>query len=169
MKKSTEPLKIVFLDIDGVLNSSDFFASNCEEVKKFKYDLNDTYMLLKRQMMDIDYKKVAILKEIINETDAKVVITSSWKKLKIFPYVMCNLICEGIPIIDITHDKGYDRGTGIKKYLLEHDVDVDGYVILDDDIFNDYDEEIINKLVKTSFYHGGLEEKHAKEIIKKLK
>ena len=70
-------MKIIFLDIDGVLNSDEFFASNHEEVKKFKYDLNDTDALLKRQMMDIDYNKLMILKGVIQATDAKVVIISS--------------------------------------------------------------------------------------------
>lgn len=160
-------MKIIFLDIDGVLNSDEFFASNHEEVKKFKYDLNDTYMLLKRQLMDIDYNKLNILKEVIQATDCKVVITSSWKKLKIFPYVMGELIYEGIPIIGVTHDHGYDRGTGIKKYLLEHNVS--NYVILDDDIFDDYDEEIMNKLVKTNFFNGGLTDIYKDALVRKLK
>ena len=160
-------MKIIFLDIDGVLNSNDFFASNHEEVKKIKYDLNDIDTLLKRQMMDIDFSKVMILKKVVDETNAKVVITSSWKKLKIFPYVMCALIREGIPIIDITHDNGYNRGIGIRKYLLEHDVR--DYVVLDDDIFDDYDKEILNNLVKTSFFDGGLKEEHANELVKRLK
>ena len=164
-------MKVIFLDIDGVLNSDDFFASNHDLVKQLykdnEYNLDSVDFLVKRQMMDIDFSKLDVLKSIINETDSKVVITSSWKKLKIFPYVVNELISLGIPIIGYTIDNGSDRGNGIKRYLMENKVDQ--YVILDDDIFDDYDQEIMNGLVKTSFYSGGLEEKHAKELIRRLK
>lgn len=164
-------MKVIFLDIDGVLNSDDFFASNHDEVKQFykdnKYDLNNAQLLIKRQMMDIDFERLDILKKVIIVTNSQVVITSSWKQLKIFPYIVDELIEFGIPIIGYTIDNGIDRGSGIKRYLMENSVDE--YVIIDDDIFDDYDEEIINKLVKTSFYNGGLKEEHAKELIKRLK
>ena len=43
------------------------------------------------------------------------------------------------------------------------------YIILDDEIFPDYDENLLNHLIKTSFYEDGLTEKHAKKLIKGLK
>jgi len=164
-------MKIIFLDIDGVLNSNAFFASNDSAVKKLyqntKYSSDDINFLVKRQMMDIDCNKLNLLKSVIDETGAKVVLTSSWKRLRIYPYIAIKLNDLGIPIIDCTIDNGNDRGTGIKQYLFEHQVD--NYVILDDDIFDDYDDELMRKLVKTSFYNDGLQEKHKVELIKRLK
>lgn len=154
-----------------MLNCYDFFETSINKVREFhksvKYDPNNIELLLKRQMMDIDYNKLSILKDIIEKTNAKVVITSTWKKLKIYPYVQKELIKLGIPIIDVTIDDVVNRGTGIKKYLTDHKIE--DYVILDDEIFKDYDEELLNRLVKTSFYDGGLQEKHKLELIKKLK
>lgn len=164
-------MKVIFLDIDGVLNCSDYFTSMLKKINQFyellKHNPHDIDLLVKRQMMDIDYSKLVIIKNIVIETGAKIVIISSWKNLRIYPYVQKKLIDLGIPVIDITIDNGSDRGTGIKKYLNQHKIDE--YVIIDDEIFDDYDETILNKLVKTNFYNGGLQEKHELGLIKRLK
>jgi len=163
-------MKVIFLDIDGVLNSQKYLINNYERVIKFynKYgkDVSDINLLLERQMLDINIDKVKLLKEIIDFTGTLVVIISSWKKLKIYPYVVGKLISMGIPIIGQTIDNGDNRGTGIKKYLNENNIT--NYVILDDEIFKDYDQELISRLVKTSFYDDGIKIEHKKEIIKKL-
>ena len=164
-------MKVIFLDIDGVLNSHSYFINNRKKVKDFlkkiKNDKSTINLLLERQMMDIDYDKLAILKDIVLETGAKVVITSSWKKLKIYPYLEEKLISLGVPVIGVTEDNGDDRGNGIKEYLLSHAISE--YVVIDDDIFKDYDKKIIDNLVKTNFFDGGLKEEHREAIIKKLK
>lgn len=164
-------MKVIFLDIDGVLNSQAYFAGNHEDVKGFYikniYNNDNIDLLVERQLMDIDYNKLLLLKKIIDEVDAKVVVTSTWKQLFFFPQLVKKLIELGIPIVGHTEDSVIDRGAGIKKYLQEHKVSK--YAVLDDDIFDDYDEEIMNKLVKTSFYDGGLCEEEGKKLVKILK
>lgn len=163
-------MKVIFLDIDGVLNSEKYFIDNHESIKLFYkdniYNKNNVELLVKRQLMDIDCEKLFLLKEIINETDAKVVIISTWKKLFIFPQIVVKLNEIGIPVVGFTTDSVVDRGAGIKKYIREHAISK--YAILDDDIFDDYDDEIISKLVKTSFYNGGLQEDDCKKLIRIL-
>ncbi len=162
-------MNVIFLDIDGVLNDLNYFMERHPKVLELYtnkiYDNSDT-LKLQRLMLDIDIKKLKILKEIIDETKSLVVITSSWKTLEVFPYVKNELIKLGIPIIDVTKDHNFDRGTGIKNYLKEHNVE--NYIILDDDIFKDYDEELLSHLIKTSFISKGLSNNHKEKAIKKL-
>ena len=59
-----------------------------------------------------------------------------------------------------------NRGLGIKNYLQQNNIRE--YIILDDDIFPDYDEELQKHLVKTNFYQDGLNEELSQIVIKKL-
>ena len=54
----------------------------------------------------------------------------------------------------------------IKKYLKEHP-EVKKYVILDDEIFGDYNE-LMDHLVKTNFFNNGLESYHVNQIVNLL-
>lgn len=160
-------MKIIFLDIDGVLNNQNYFIQNHKRILDFyaKHEedryKNDFDLHVDRLMMDIDIEKLNILKEIVNDTDAKIVVVSSWKSFRTFDEIARRLIKDGLPIIGKTDDGAYDRGYGIYQYLNEHDVN--NYIILDDEIFPDYDENLLNHLVKTSFYEEGLTEKHAEK------
>lgn len=62
------------------------------------------------------------------------------------------------------------RGLEIKQYLSENE-NIEQYLILDDEIFESFDEELVNHLILTKSdqnYHGfskGLTEKHIKQIV----
>ncbi|MGN1312200.1 MAG: HAD domain-containing protein [Bacilli bacterium] len=160
------PNKIIFLDIDGVLNSNKYFSSReyyYKEHKKVEYTLEDT---IKRQLYDIDMNKLELLLEVVKITTAKIVITSSWRRLSIYPYIKKYLIEVGLPIIGETPYIEGNRGEEIRYYLKNNKVD--SFVILDDEIFKDFNE-LINNLVKTSFYGEGLTIDNCNEIIKRLK
>ena len=152
-------MNIMFLDIDGVLNDTDYY-------KKIYNEIHDKYNRFESQFRHIDIDKLKILKEITKETNSYIVITSSWKSLSIYQEIKNYLISLGIPIIGETKDSNSNRGEGIKNYIKENNVEK--YVILDDDIFEDYDEELLSNLVKTSFMKGGLNEEHKILIIKKF-
>ena len=62
-------MKVIFLDIDGVLNSDEYV----DKVKK-----SDIQGIER----DIDIEKVKLLKRAIDETGAKVVLSSSWRYTK---------------------------------------------------------------------------------------
>lgn len=71
-------------------------------------------------------------------------------------------------ILDKTRDKVNDRGHGIQEWLSRHP-EADRWVVLDDDIFKDYEEcGIMPHLVKTYFGGDGLNADKASAAIKIL-
>lgn len=160
--------KIIFLDIDGVLNSNKYFENNYLKHKLIKRTLDDNiYDDVKEKMLQIDNTRVDILKEICDVTGAKIVISSLWKRNRLYPYIEKELIKLGLPIIDKTINlKGNRKGEEIKIYLYEHKVD--NYVIVDDEVFDDF-IDLMDRLIKTSYYDKmGLEEEHKEKMIKIL-
>jgi len=125
--------KIIFLDIDGVL-SPRWWNSDKQ---------SDNYGCL------FDAKAVANLAKIVEETDAEIVISSSWKDMGLVE--LQNMWRDrDLPgmIVDITPDYMsdelllkedsadmdylYERGSEIQGWLLLHGDDVSRYVIIDD-------------------------------------
>ena len=149
-------MKIVFLDIDGVLNCQSSNSSCCG-------------------FLGIDNKKVELLKAIVDGSNAKIVLTSSWRtgwertakerQSHMAAYLDRKLRRYRLYIFDKTDDYTDMRGEAVLKWL--DGKDVDGYVILDDEV-PDYEKcGISDKLVKTEFYdnNGGLNEVGVKEAI----
>lgn len=152
--------KIIFLDIDGVLNSVDYF----EQVKYCK------------GYTEINPEKVKLLKEIVDRTGAEIVLSSTWRCLAennsepehpMYTYLTDTLKEYGMKIIDHTPYIKQDRPKEIKVWLNKQtDKDI-RFVSLDDDFPEyKYDETGIgNCLVKTSFYEkdGGLRREHVEQ------
>lgn len=151
-------MKVIFLDIDGVLNSID-------SEDRFKWHIG------------IDCSGVKLLREIVDTTGAEIVLISTWKRWwhktkehqdDLANYLDRRLAEEGLFIMDKTEDNMTSRGEGIFNWLAKHP-EVESWVILDDEIFEDYEEYgCMPHLVKTSFYDGGLKEKHVKMAINLL-
>ena len=139
------PKKVIFLDIDGVLNDA----------------VTDEHT--PAQFIGIDDYKVKFLRQIVDATGASIVLTSTWKtewsKHEEFLSVDCaylnsKLAEEGLHILDKTKDKILDRGAGIVRWLNSHP-EVESWVVIDDEIFTDFEEyDILPHLVQTSFYFG---------------
>lgn len=115
------------------------------------------------------------LKWLVDKTDAKIVLISSWKhsvenKRPGGLYLVDELIKAGTPIYDTTehYEKNSSiRGRGILNYLSAHSAD--NYVILDDELF-DYirEPELFQHLVLINEHKGFTKEdaRTAYEIIK---
>ncbi|MDE5888687.1 MAG: hypothetical protein K2H20_01565 [Bacilli bacterium] len=135
-------MKILFLDIDGVLNSWDF-------VIKRKYDL--VLSFLSYPLSEFDPLAVERVNTILNETNAKLIISSDWR----FTEGLDNILKKvGLrhPIHDITpYGMGKDRGYEIQEWLDEHD-DVENYAIIDD--INNMLDCQQSHFVQTSDIHG---------------
>jgi hypothetical protein len=146
-------MKIIFLDVDGVMNSID----------------NEW----------LDLKCVDNLYMIVKATGAQVVITSSWrdgwykepeKKYLVSPE-MASLEAAMNALGMEIHDKTRPqlpgvmdfRGNQIKDYLAQAE-DVESFVIIDDLYFPDFGQ-YEKHLVLTDFDEGGLTMEKAQEAI----
>lgn len=159
--------KIIFLDIDGVLNSNKTFAENHKWNKLFnKIKTNTIEDETRYGMEDIDIEKVFILKDICTLTGAKIVVSSSLRRLSYYLLVEDKLVSLGLSIVGVTPYIEGNRGEEIRRYLVENKVD--DFVILDDEIFRDFNE-LENYLIKTSFYEDGLTTEIASEIVRTLR
>lgn len=151
-------MKVIFLDVDGVLNSDEYF----EKTKGL--NLQEIYQ-------DIDVEKIKLLKKAVDETGAKVVLTSSWRYTK-NAIKLKELLKEYEIFVDTTPFIENKRGLEIKKWLLDNQ-NVDDFVILDDEIFDSFDEDLLEKLIKISDGNGynfgeGLLEKDVDEILERF-
>lgn len=151
-------MKIIFLDIDGVLNSDEYF----DKIKGLNIEGIES---------QVDVERIKLLKRVIEETGAKVVLSSSWRNTTNGKYLKQLLLQYGI-LADSTPFLKNERGKEIKQWLAEHP-DTEDFVILDDEIFDSYDEELRKKLIKISDGNGrsfgeGLQEKDTEQIIQRL-
>ena len=145
-------MNIIFLDIDGVLNAEDDFGPGN----------NNPHIGHNR---GISTFKVKLLKEIVDASNASIVLVSSWKKRyvkylnnkedEVGEYLFNKLNEVGLSIYDTTsrydYDDGKSRGVEIALWLIDHKNEVDKYIVLDDDERIDYEKfDVLPHLVKTS-------------------
>ena len=112
---------IVFLEIDGVLNSDSFFYKRYKSSRGLRmidiFNLNEDDDLALSKLADIDLDALERAVEITKSTNSKVVITSIWKDLRCYDKIKNHLIDLGLPIVDKLPGEYNDRGIEIKKYL----------------------------------------------------
>lgn len=149
-------MNIIFLDVDGVLNSIS--------------GLKEAYKINKRPYSGYDYpfdaKCMNNLKELVEKTNAFLVITSTWRKDELGKNILLyELKKYGIDnrVIGYTSVMRQSRGEEIKEYLKKLNEEVN-FIILDDDgDFDDLEKHLIN-----TDYEVGLTEEKKDIAIKKL-
>lgn len=148
-------INILFLDIDGVLNS-------------VSYDRIRT-----PDQGNIDETRLPLIKQIILETSARIILSSSWRKHWERAPSLCDDIGRelnhlfaryGLSIYDKTPClPSEDRAEEIRAWLADHP-EVKAYAILDDISFGWGDLQ--EHLVKTNPRIGrGVEEKHVRRAV----
>lgn len=148
---------VIFLDVDGVLNSDEFLKRHKKEI--------------------INMEHVKILREIVDETDASIILSSSWKcgwsKDEIDPFckpLVKALESAGLEIADkVPEFIGKEKE--ILQWLLSHP-SVKGVLILDDAPLRLDAYRLEPYFLQTQYYglEGGLREEHintAVEILNK--
>lgn len=135
-------MKVIFLDIDGVLNG--YGPAQFRTWKTFqKIGLGRWYKKHRRDPFGVHPEKVRRLARIIRKTDAKIVMSSSWRhgfwqreyeELTSGGKRLHDLFNKfGIEVMDITPTRNDGRGMEIKEWLDAHHGKVESFVILDDE------------------------------------
>lgn len=146
--------KILFLDIDGVLNSKDY-------AQKLDHPM---VINGNGEFPDIDPEAMERLNYIIKETNCNIVLTSGWRY---FPNIKEHLVECGLckPVMDVTIVSDNSRAYEIYYYLLN--TNCKQFVIVDDNDF-ELSKNFPFNFVQTSF-QSGLTDILKEKIINKLK
>ena len=154
-------MKIIFLDIDGVLNSR-------------TYDRKRN----RNEQTDIDESRLPLVKEIVDSTGAEIVLSSTWRGHWDKAPEKCdedgvyiNNIFEkfGLKIFDKTPDLGidFDRPDEVNAWLKATAEVIESFVIIDDYRYGW--GKLFENFVKTNPNFGlGLEEEHVRKAIEIL-
>eukprot|EP01084_Bolivina_argentea_P173988 301382_1 len=134
---SKSHVKLLFLDVDGVLNSMD----SC------------------RQNTEIQDNKLLLLKKIIDATDAKIVVSSSWRLIDTELKQLSDALNRfGMDYIGCT-PKLFYRTDEIKSFLLSYskknNITVTNWIAIDDTNLIKWNTKLMKRhFVKTSLMHG---------------
>jgi phosphoglycolate phosphatase-like HAD superfamily hydrolase len=151
-------MKIIFLDIDGVLNDSGWRHHATENlkplVKREDFTHPDDYQIAYKKC-EISPANVALLNWLYQKTGASLVITSSWRRTMKLNQITEALRLSGVyaPVYDQVPKQDYLipplRGKAIEVWLTQHP-EVTCHVALDDDV-----DLLMTSAVRTSSYTGG--------------
>lgn len=168
---------IIFLDVDGVLNSDGYYDS-----------LKDVPLKERDEFDEIGDYHLQMLAKIYHTCNAKIVLSSSWRTLydeknpndtpmKMHQYLIDSLLKYDMQVVDHTPIVACNRPLEILIWLENHGGKENyNFVSLDDDFSKeDYEAYGIGDcLIHTIFFthdmsKGGLQQEHVDLAIKKLK
>jgi len=158
-------MRVLFLDIDGVLNNNDTWNNNVPgndlstKVEKLQKDLGVSYDTAISLGM-LDEKLVDKVREISLELDLTIVLSSVWRFHKdIFELFSKWFDVKIFSVTPRLSDLEAERGDEIQEWLDQHP-EVTDFVILDDDVDMAH---LGDRLVQTTF-ETGVTEQHLDQI-----
>ena len=143
--------KYIFLDIDGVLNSEHTLNESCENM-----DQKIASIISDQLVKNLSY--------VVEKTDAKIILSSSWrvyfnentkKPINLFALILLAALDKhNLEIHDMTpFIKGQfsnERGLEIKTYIDKHNIK--NYVVIDDEEFSDFSTHLdMSRFIQTTF------------------
>lgn len=141
-KNNMDNIKVLFLDIDGVVNAKNTPTSV-------------------HTALAIDPQLAFLVGKIILATDCKLVLSSSWRHFQLGVETVHKKVH---PVYDKTGVRGETRGEEVKNWLDEHP-EVSKYAILDDS--TDFLPEQMDNFFQTD-WEIGITPEIADEVIKHL-
>ena len=177
-------MKVIFLDVDGVLNTGECKGApgkGKEGREGFVYDKSSTVPFLRRCLDNLE--------TILVETGARIVVTSTWRLVPDLLASLTRVVSDFGPrlIIGITSDRSENwdrtgRGDEVRQWLKENNV-CDKFVILDDEHTESFEGSLFSErappygsqgLLITTKMNGrdfselGLTRKHVSKVIEFL-
>lgn len=133
-------MKIIFLDIDGVLNS--IYFNILRRTKGV-----DSLKCMFKPLKNLDQASIDILRVFVNKTDAKIILSSTWRKdpnlffnnesedqrIDFFKKCFAHFGWKDFPLIGLTPNLSGFRGHEVAVCLDNIKEEIDDYIILDDD------------------------------------
>ena len=142
-------MKVLFLDIDGVLNSENWFGYRLYCIKNNMFNevinfVNTNDERIKYKLSMIDDRAIANLNRIVEETGCKVVLSSSWRSCVEAENTLTEYLLKlrgfKYELYDVTprlwfNDFSIRRGEEIKLWMDKESEknEIESFVILDDD------------------------------------
>lgn len=151
-------MRVIFLDIDGVLNE------------------DTTPSRTRSRVIFIDQEKLMRLKRSVDDTGAKIVLSSIWRYDRNDPKYNADFLelqeafqNAGLEFYSYTPVDaiGIRRGMEIRAWLGTHP-EVERFVIMDDECFDFEERGLLPYLIKTEFGDGGLTDTHMQEAVEML-
>lgn len=118
--------KVIFLDIDGVLNNEEHLLKLVDMLGEEQY----LQLLKDIQELPFNYSSCMLLHGLLNKTGAEIILSSTWRLSS--KHIESLEKYTGLKIKDKTPNLQTIRGKEIQQYLDEHK-EITEYVILDDD------------------------------------
>lgn len=169
-------MKVIFLDIDGVLNGYPYILT-AEAQWEHHCDLLDKNTGASgslRQYHDcahLNLDCVARLRKVVETTEAYIVISSTWRMHHTLESIRFVFGLRGFHnledrIIGLTNtDHRGQRGPQIQDYLNEHP-EIESFVILDDEIGGM--QHFTDIVLQTRLWGDGMQDYHVDEAISRL-
>ena len=150
-------MKVLFLDVDGVLNNEKFFVTQTVNYEKDFLGVN---------MTDLDLNCLKRLARIVKETGCKIVVSSVWRMgSDSLSALQEQLDLVGVEVYSTTPVKFGDAARSVEINMwLDKQEQVTRFAILDDDA----DADVGHSFFRTSF-KDGLTEEITDKVIHHLK
>lgn len=142
--KNKKEYKYIFLDVDGVLN-------NKKHYKKLHKKYGGKFFA---ESMPFNPRSLKNLRKIVKKTNAKIIISSSWRRDPECMIVLKARLTEyGLKIHDTTKFINGSRGLEITEWLNRRHNSYK-YIIIDDNTYDSMDVSHFGKLVLTNCNNG---------------
>lgn len=123
-------MNVLFLDIDGVLNSGEWYEKN-------KKQIDSESGMFWRSVAELDPAACALINQFCEDENLKIVISSTWRKLHDVHKIEAMFNKKGLfaEIVGTTPNiNNAPRGREIETFIKNHpSLQIEKYVILDDD------------------------------------
>jgi len=171
-----KPLRVVFLDFDGVLNDEDWNASARKQpLDAIQQEFPNYLGGMLEDLQFLDPSKVARLSGLVERADASIVLSTSWAWKEPVPYLASILYDRGLRsperVIGAVVTEGIDADTYHRTTRAEavlawlKRVPVKQWVAIDDE---DMTRALGERFIRTDMYGGGLTDEHVSRALKLL-